>query len=252
MFPVGDTVPRRNPPVATWLVILANSLVFILQLGLSEYELERLFYLFGVVPARYTDPAWARWVGFPGESYWPFFTSMFLHGGWLHIIANMWTLWIFGDNVEDRMGPLRFLAFYLLCGLAAGIVHCFSNPYSTIPAVGASGALAGVMGAYLFLFPWARVVVMLPVLFLPFFFEMPAVLYLGFWALTQVFSGTLALADPQHVGGVAWWAHVGGFAAGIVLHFFFIRRGGGYRPLERDEYGVSRAWMPLSYRKQAS
>ena len=109
--------------------------------------------MFGIVPARFTHPEWALSGGFPLHGYWPFLTSMFLHGGWLHIIGNMWTLWIFGDNVEDRMGPVRFVIFYLVCGLAAGIVHCFTNPDSTIPTVGASGAIAGVMGVYFFLFP---------------------------------------------------------------------------------------------------
>ena len=172
---------------------------------------------------------------------------MFLHGGWMHIIGNMWTLWIFGDNVEDRMGPLRFVCFYLLCGLAAGLVHWFTNPDSTLPTVGASGAIAGVLGAYFFLFPYARVIVLIPVLFLPFFFELPALVYLGFWALSQVLSGTLSLVGPREVGGVAWWAHVGGFMAGIVLHFFFVQRGDAYRQPLRDEYAMESAWVPVHY-----
>jgi membrane associated rhomboid family serine protease len=153
MFPIGDTIPRRNPSIAMWLLIIANSLVFLFEVGMSEYARQRFFFLFGLVPARYTHPEWALWVGFPIDDYWPFLTSMFLHGGWVHIIGNMWALWIFGGNVEDRMGPVRFLFFYLLCGLAAGLVHWFTNPNSTVPAVGASGAIAGVMGAYFFLFP---------------------------------------------------------------------------------------------------
>jgi membrane associated rhomboid family serine protease len=228
-------------------MILVNCIVFLCELLMPEYTLERFFYLFGVVPARYTHPLWAAWVGFPVDDYWPFLTSMFLHSGWLHIIGNMWTLWIFGDNVEDRMGPIRFLFFYLLCGIAAGIVHSFTNPDSTVPAVGASGAIAGVLGAYFFLFPFARIVVLIPVFIFPFFFEMPAVIYLGFWILTQVFSGTLALATPQQVGGVAWWAHVGGFTTGIILHFFFVKRGDAYRRPSRDEYGIENAWVPYRY-----
>ena len=231
----------------TWTIILVNCIVFLCELLMPEYTLERFFYLFGVVPARYTHPLWAAWVGFPVDDYWPFLTSMFLHSGWLHIIGNMWTLWIFGDNVEDRMGPIRFLFFYLLCGIAAGIVHSFTNPDSTVPAVGASGAIAGVLGAYFFLFPFARIVVLIPVFIFPFFFEMPAVIYLGFWILTQVFSGSLALATPQQVGGVAWWAHVGGFTTGIILHFFFVKRGDAYRRPARDEYGIENAWVPYRY-----
>src|SRR5882762_10235225 len=154
MIPIRDTVPRQNPPIATWLLILANSVVFLFELTMPQPLLEQLFHLFGIVPARFTHPDWAQWIGFPLDSYWPFLTSMFLHGGWLHVIGNMWTLWIFGDNVEDRMGPARFVIFYLLCGFTAGLVHWGTNLDSTIPTVGASGAIAGVLGAYFFLFPY--------------------------------------------------------------------------------------------------
>jgi membrane associated rhomboid family serine protease len=147
MLPISDTIPRRSPPLAVWLLILTNSLIFLFELMMPEPALERFFHLFGLVPARYTHPDWAVWAGFPVDDYWPYLTSMFLHGGWMHIIGNMWTLWIFGDNVEDRMGSVRFVIFYLLCGLAAGAVHWFTNPNSTVPTVGASGAIAGVMGA---------------------------------------------------------------------------------------------------------
>lgn len=231
----------------TWLLILANSLVFLVELSMPEYSLKHFFYLFGIVPARYTHPEWATLLGLPVDTYWPFLTSMFLHGGWTHILGNMWTLWIFGDNVEDRIGPIRFLFFYLLCGLAAGVVHCLANPQSTVPSVGASGAIAGVLGAYFVLFPYARVIVLVPILFFPLFFELPALTYLGFWALIQVFSGTLSLAGPSDVGGVAWWAHVGGFAAGILLQFFFVRRGNAYRRPSRDEYEMESAWLPVRY-----
>ena len=250
MLPIGDTIPARNPPVGTWLLILANSVVFLFELMMPQPSLEQLFHLFGIVPARYTHPDWALSAGLPLGDYWPFLTSMFLHGGWLHIIGNMWTLWIFGDNVEDRMGPVRFVAFYLLCGLVAAVVHCFTNPDSTLPTVGASGAIAGVMGAYFFLFPYSRVIVMVPILFFPFFFELPAITYLGVWALTQVFIGTLAL-DAGEVGGVAWWAHVGGFIGGIVLHGFFIRHGRAYRRLARDEYAFESAWLPHRYWRES-
>ena len=244
MLPIRDSIPRRNPSIAMWLLVLANCLVFLFELRLPEHVLERFFYLFGIVPARYTHPDWANWVGFPIDDYWPFLTSMFLHGGWLHIISNMWTLWIFGDNVEDRTGPVRFVIFYLLCGLAAGMVHWLTNSHSTIPTVGASGAIAGVLGAYFCLFPKSRVIVLVPIFFLPLFFELPAVTYLGFWALSQVFNSVLSLASPADVGGVAWAAHVGGFVAGIVLHFFFVERGRGYRRLSRDEYDVEGPWVP--------
>ena len=247
MIPIQDTIPRRSPPIATWIIIFLNVAVFFFELALPPDTLKQFFYFFGLVPARFTHPAWASLVGFPLDDYWPFLTSMFLHGGWLHIIGNMWTLWIFGDNVEDRMGSGRFVFFYLLCGLAAGATHCWTNPDSTLPTVGASGAIAGVMGAYFVLFPYARVIVMVPILILPFFFELPAIVYLGFWMVTQIFSGTLALAGPNEVGGVAWWAHVGGFTAGIVLRFFLARRGTPYRRPWRASPEIETAWVPSRY-----
>jgi membrane associated rhomboid family serine protease len=245
MFPIRDTIPTRNPPIATLLLILVNAVVFLFELTIDAPD--QFFYLFGVVPARYTHPEWTLWVGLPLDDYWPFLTAMFLHSSWLHIIGNMWSLWIFGDNVEDRMGPVRFLFFYLSCGIIAELVHCYVNPDSTLPAVGASGAIAGVMGAYFFLFPYARVIVLVPVLFIPFFFELPAVTYLGFWALTQIFTGAFSLGNPAAVAPVAWWAHVGGFAAGILLQFFFVKRKDAYRRLSRDEYGLDNAWVPAGY-----
>src|SRR6266550_2152053 len=145
MLPIQDNVPRRNPPIATWGLILANAVVFLYELSLPEEVLEAFFYLFGMVPARYSHPGWAEQVGLRWDDYWPFFTSMFLHGGWTHFLGNMWFLYLFGDNVEDRMGPARYLVFYLLCGLAAGITHWLTNPTSYVPTVGASGAIAGVL-----------------------------------------------------------------------------------------------------------
>lgn len=245
MFPIRDTIPSRSKPVVTWALIAINVLVFVFELSLEPEELEAFFYLFGIVPARYTHPEWAMLVGFPVDDYWPFLTSMFLHGGWLHIVANMWTLWIFGDNVEDRMGPWRFLAFYLLTGLIAGLTHWFTNPDSTIPTVGASGAIAGVLGAYFVSFPRARIIGIVPVFFWPVFIELPAVAYLLLWFLTQVFAGTMSGLNPDDVGGIAFWAHAGGFAAGVLLCWLFVlpadRRP---RPFQRDELGIEGAWMP--------
>lgn len=242
MFPIRDSVPSRSVPVVTRALILVNVLVFLFELALPEQGVERVFYLFGIVPARFTHPDWAAAVGFPVDHYWPLLTHQFLHGGWLHLISNMWALWIFGDNVEDRMGRLRFAVFYLACGVVAGLTQLLTNPGSTVPSVGASGAIAGVLGAYLLLFPTARVVVLVPVFFLPFFFELPAVFYLGVWFVTQLFSGTLALASPEAVGGIAWWAHVGGFLAGMVLCGLFVRRRISRRRLQPDEYGAEWAW----------
>ncbi len=222
MIPIRDTIPRQHFPFAVWALIAVNVFLFIRELELPQDSTEQFIYLFGLVPARFTHPDWAASVGYP-RTYWPFLTTMFLHGGWLHIIGNMWFLWIFGDNVEDRMGPVRFLVFYLLCGLAAGVVHVLTNPGSRVPAVGASGAIAGVMGAYFVLFPRARILAMFPIFFYPVFFQVPAFLYVGFWFLMQFFSGTLAIALHREVSGIAWWAHVGGFGAGILTFSLFLR-----------------------------
>ena len=239
MLPIQDSVPSRSVPVVTRALVLINVLVFFFELMLSRHGLEQLFYLFGIVPARITHPDWAADIGFPAGTYWTILTHQFLHGGWLHLFANMWTLWIFGDNVEDRMGSLRFLIFYLICGSVAALTQVLTNPDSTIPSVGASGAIAGVLGAYLLFFPTARLVVLLPIFFYPFFFEVPAVLYLFVWFLIQLFSGAAALAGPQEVGGIAWWAHVGGFVSGMLLCRLFVRRRRQFQP---DEYGLDWAW----------
>jgi membrane associated rhomboid family serine protease len=217
--------------------------VFFFELSLSRESIIQLFYLFGVVPARFTDPEWAASIGFPIGSYWSLLTHQFLHGGWLHIVANMWTLWIFGDNVEDRMGPLRFIIFYLVCGVLAALTQVLVTPDATIPSVGASGAIAGVLGAYLLFFPTARLIVLIPILFFPFFFELPAVIFLVLWFFIQLFSGTAMLASPQQVGGIAFWAHIGGFIAGMLLCRFFVRRP-VRRRLQPDEYGLEWAWEP--------
>jgi len=237
MLPVTDDLPLHRTPVAVRLFILTNALVFLFELLLGP-ALERLFYLFGIVPARYAHPEWAMRVGLDPGDYWPFLTSMFLHGGWVHIFGNMWTLWIFGPKVEERLGTGRFAVFYLAGGLAAGLLHFATNPDSTVPTVGASGAIAAVMGAYFVLYPYARLVVLVPILFFPLFFEVPAVLYLGVWALLQFFNSTLALATPDQVGGVAWWAHAGGFVAGIGLLPLFLlgRPPGGPRPPDDFPY----------------
>jgi membrane associated rhomboid family serine protease len=239
MFPIQDSVPTRSVPVVTRALVLINVLALFFELMLPRQGLEQIFYLFGIVPARITHPSWAADVGFPAGTYWTIITHQFLHGSWLHLIANMWTLWIFGDNVEDRMGSLRFAIFYLICGSTAGLTQVLTNPDSTIPSVGASGAIAGVLGAYLMFFPTARLIVLFPIFFFPFFFEVPAVLYLVLWFFINLFSGTAALVGPQEVGGIAWWAHVGGFVSGMLLCRLFTRR---RRQLQPDEYGLEWAW----------
>ena len=229
MIPLRDDIPARRAPIVTWSLIAANVLVFLYQVGLPEDRLSLLIRLRGLVPRRYDDPAWAAENGFPEDGYLSFITSMFLHGSWLHLIGNMWFLWIFGDNVEDRMGRIRFLVFYLACGLAAGLLHYFTAVSSEIPTVGASGAIAGVLGAYFFLFPRARVLTLVPIVFIPLFFELPAIVFLLIWFGLQLIQAYAGLGADGADGGVAWWAHVGGFGAGILLHWLFLDR----RPVPR-------------------
>src|SRR3989449_7097253 len=169
MIPIRDTIPARNPPIATWTLIIVNAVIFLLELTMATPDLEQFAHLFGIVPARFMHPEWAAAVGLTPGAYWPFLTSMFLHGSGLHVLGNMWTLWIFGDNVEDRMGSGRFLGFYLLTGVIAGLTHWLTNAHSTAPTVGASGAIAGVLGAYFVLFPRSQIVVLVPIFFFPFF-----------------------------------------------------------------------------------
>jgi membrane associated rhomboid family serine protease len=235
MIPIRNAVPTRYPPVMTWLLIATNCLVFLLQNSLSPGELEEFLRDFALIPARYTA---ASAYGDPSLSaidLVPFFTMMFLHGGWLHLIFNMWTLWLFGTTVEDRLGHGRFLAFYLACGLAASVAHVAFNPTSIVPALGASGAIAGVLGCYMRLFPLARVVVVVPILFIPLFFEVYAFVFVGLWFLIQIFQGTLELVLPTSGGGVAWWAHVGGFVAGLTLGPLLVRSERRYRAYYPDE-----------------
>lgn len=242
MIPLQDSIPRRHPPVATISLIALNALFFTIELSLPKDALEAVFYHFGIVPARFTCGLWGKDALLTANSLLVFLTSMFLHGGWVHLISNMWALWLFGDNVEDKMGSLRFVAFYLICGIAAGIVHVCVHSQSTLPTIGASGAIAGVLGAYLLMFPHSQIVVMLPILFWPVFYVVPAVVYLGIWAVSQLFNGMLSLAAGGMIGQVAWWAHLGGFLAGVVLHRLFVQRRRLYRRYWIDEFYPRNAW----------
>ncbi|MBW2122908.1 MAG: rhomboid family intramembrane serine protease, partial [Deltaproteobacteria bacterium] len=205
------------------LIIGVNALVYLWELAQGPY-LQRAFYLYGIVPVRYSNPDVALHFSI-SEQIVPFFASMFLHGGFLHLLGNMWFLYIFGDNVEDRLGPFRFALFYLMSGVAAGLIHLISNWHSQLPTIGASGAIAGVMGAYFLLYPRARVLTLIPIFFIPLFFEVPAFFFLGYWVLIQLLYGTMT---HGMTGGVAWWAHVGGFLFGMasVRLFEFLPRTG--------------------------
>jgi len=222
VIPLKDDIPRVHTPVAVILVILANVGLQYMVGSQSPYVREAVLSLLGVVPARYAFPDWAAFAGFPAMGALPFFTYMFLHSGWWHLIMNMWMLWIFADNIEDVMGPLRFLAFYLLCGLFALALHMAFNLTESAPIIGASGAVAGVMGAYVMLYPRGKVLTFIPIIIIPYIIRLPAWLFLGFWFASQVLSGLFEqLGAPT--AGIAWWAHVGGFVAGMVLVRLFMK-----------------------------
>ena len=214
MIPLRDRNPSGTFPGVTLALILLNVFVFIYEVQLGP-ALTSFLKHYALIPAGVTGSVRYGSVNF-SDTVAPFFTSMFLHGGWLHLIMNMWFLWIFGDNVEDTLGPVRYLLFYLLCGLGAALTHFALQPQSTLPVLGASGAIAGVLGAYAVLFPGARVVTLVPVFFFLQILEMPALLILGYWFVLQILSGSLEAMTPMR-GGVAWGAHVGGFLAGVVL-----------------------------------
>ncbi|MBM4337976.1 MAG: rhomboid family intramembrane serine protease [Deltaproteobacteria bacterium] len=212
MIPLRDAIPSKTFPVINILIIVANGLAFIWQLSLGP-SLKEAFLLYGIVPVRYSDPSLSvQFTMF--EQVFPFITSMFLHGGFLHILGNMWFLYIFGDNIEDRLGHFRYLLFYFVTGVAAGLVHLYTNWGSQIPTIGASGAISGIMGAYLLLYPRSRILTLIPIFFFFQFVEIPAFIFLGYWLLIQLFSASLT---PKNVGGIAFWAHIGGFIAGLIL-----------------------------------
>jgi membrane associated rhomboid family serine protease len=218
MFPIKDTIPSSRFPIVNWMLIILNVLVFLWEISLGSHELNRAIIQHGLVPARLLEH-------FDQAQITTIYTSMFMHGGFLHLIMNMWGLGIFGDNVEDRLGHLRYLMFYLLCGTVAAFAQVFISPDAHLPMVGASGAIAGILGGYLLLFPRSRVLTLIPIFFIPYFLEIPAVIYLGFWFLSQLFTGVAALSPlaAAEQGGVAFFAHVGGFVAGFILVKLFDR-----------------------------
>ena len=216
MFPLYDTVRSRKFPLVNLTLILANVLVFLYELQLGPDALKEFIFTWGLIPANvFSDPQ---------TSWMTFFSSMFLHGGWFHIINNVWVLFIFGDNVEAGMGKIRYLVFYMLSGVAAGLLQSYILPSSTVPMIGASGAVAGVLGAYLILFPRSRIASLVPILFIFTIVEIPATLFLIFWFLSQLYSGLGALRGGGE-SGIAWWAHIGGFLFGaLMVSFFAVRR----------------------------
>lgn len=229
MIPLRDILPSRRRPVVTVALIAVNALLFVYELSLGP-ALPQFLLQAAFVPARAFAPPIT--VGDLGVESVSLLLSMFLHGGWMHFLGNMLYLWIFGDNIEDRLGHLRFLLFYLLCGYAASLAHALFNASSTVPAIGASGAIAGVLGAYLVLHPGARIVSLVLLGFFITTVEVPAIVFLPIWFLIQFFSGLASLSASPDAGGVAWFAHIGGFVAGPVLLFLL---GGGRRGRRRIE-----------------
>ena len=215
MFPIQDSVRSRTFPLVNWLLIAVNTFVFFFEVSLPESELERLILTMGIVPQNINLANPLTWM--------PFFSHMFLHGGWFHLLSNLWILFIFGDNVEDRMGSSRYLVFYILGGITAGLLQTFLAANPAIPAVGASGAIAAVMGAYFLFYPRAQVNTLIPVFIFPWFIQVPAVVFLGLWFVSQLFSGFLSLvsASGMQMGGVAWFAHIGGFVFGLIMANIF-------------------------------
>lgn len=235
MLPLRDNIRSKSAPVITWAIIGVNTLVFLYENLLSSSSLDRFLDAWGMVPAGLHISQPLVVIENPSLLL-TLFTAMFLHGGWFHFLSNIWILFIFGDNVEDWMGHWRFLAFYLISGIAANLIHVVFYPISMVPTIGASGAIAGVLGAYFLVYPAARILTLVPVFIFPILIQIPAIFYLGFWFITQLFSGFMALGLPagHSTSGVAWWAHIGGFLFGVLLST-------RYRPQKRQ---VS-PWFPV-------
>lgn len=215
MFPLYDTQRSRHFPWMNWMLVLLNGLIFYFEVTMTEADLYRFIHTWGLLPANLKLSNADTWLNI--------LTSMFLHAGWFHILSNMWILIIFGDNVEDKLGGIRYLVFYLFSGTAAALLQIYFDPASSVPMIGASGAIAGVLGAYLILFPYSRIASLVPIFFIFTMVELPALVFLGFWFVSQLFSGWLALQGAD-ASNVAWWAHIGGFVFGMIAVRLFVRR----------------------------
>lgn len=228
MIPIRDSVRARTTPVVTILIIALNILAFVHELSLGR-DADRFISLWALVPNEFVH--WTELGGHVADvdRYVPIFSSMFLHGGWAHLLGNMLYLWIFGDNIEDRLGHFRFLFFYLACGAVAALAQIAIDPESTLPVIGASGAVAGVLGAYFVTYPTSRVLTLVPLFFWPWFVEIPALVFLGLWFVLQLVSGTVSIGGQSMSVGVAFWAHIGGFIAGAIVGLRLRRRGGRQR-----------------------
>jgi membrane associated rhomboid family serine protease len=237
MFPISDSAPRAANPFVTLTLILINTLIFLWMWSLAPRALELVTFEYALVPLRYSDPIDARAAGLDPDDWWPLLTNTFMHGGWLHLILNMWTLWIFGPAMEARFGRVGFTALYLVGGTVASLTHLVANLDSAAPALGASGAIAAVIAAYAVIYPGERVLLIVPlgIIFIPFW--APAVLFALIWFGIQVLQGTEALFAPTLAGGVAWWAHIGGFAFGA-LAGLLVRGDARGRGLPTSQWGA--------------
>jgi membrane associated rhomboid family serine protease len=221
--------------------IAANTLVFLWMLSLPPRALQTVLVHAALIPARYTEPELARAAGLDPSNFWPLLTNTFMHGGWLHLISNMWFLWIFGPAMEARFTRLGFFVLYIAGALAASAVHLATHPDSTDPVLGASGAIAAILGAYLVMFPRARVITIILLVFIPLFVPIPAVLFAAIWFALQLFQGSIELMTPDLAGGVAWWAHIGGFAFGA-LFAFVVNSFGGRPRIATTTWTPRRSW----------
>ncbi len=214
MIPIRDIIPSKNYPIVNNCIIGINVVIYLVEMSQGG-NLDRFIYTYGLVPARYSIPHISSYFS-TAQNIFSIFTFMFLHGGFLHLLGNMWSLYIFGDNVEDRLGPFRYIGFYLLCGITSGLSHLIVNIHSNVPTIGASGAIAGVMGAYLILHPNSKILTLIPIFFIPWFIEVPAFFFLGLWFVLQFLNAA------GGGGGIAWWAHIGGFVFGIIFLKMFL------------------------------
>ena len=222
MIPIRDTAPCHSTPFVTWGIIAVCCLVFITMYFIPDADSFYLINRFGMVPMRYAH-GWASYNGYTFDGYFSFISNLFLHATWWHLLTNAWFLWIFADAIEDRMGHWPFLAYYLICGASATVLQWFFDPSLTIPVVGASGAIAGVLAAYFFLYPLERVILWVPIFLLPVVVHVPAITFLGLWILLQLHNATTSIIFENVQVDVAWWAHLGGFIAGTLLYRFFLR-----------------------------
>jgi len=219
MIPLKDMSPRRSVPVMTILLIVANAVIFFYQISLPPRAADQFVNIYGLVPAKISLALGGSPRVTLGDALLPLFTCMFLHGGWLHILGNMWFLWIFGGKVEGQLGPFNYILFYLVCGIGSGIAQTIFSWGSRVPSIGASGAISGILGAYVVFFPYARILTLVPLFIFFFTAQIPALVFIGLWFVVQFLSGlgSLGQSGAAATGGVAWWAHIGGFLLGVVL-----------------------------------